>query len=137
MHDDISQTIDKKGFAVLLLIDFAKAFDRVSHPKLIHKLTNFFQFSNSAANLIRSYLENRFQAVFCNSSLSSFEPIKSGVPQGSILGPVLFTIFINDLPSVLKYRSVHMFADDVQLYLCISKYTRAKSFQIAWKYAKI
>lgn len=121
VHDDISQAIDKKGIAVLLLIDFAKAFDRVSHTKLLQKLCNSFQFSNAAARLIESYLQDRFQAVFCNSSLSPFEPIKSGVPQGSILGPLLFSIFINDLPVVLQHCSVHMFADDVQLYLCVTK----------------
>lgn len=125
VHDDIAQAIDKRGVAILILIDFAKAFDRVSHSKLINKLVSSFQFSNNAANLIKSYLIDRRQAVFCNGILSSFEFIKSGVPQGSVLGPLLFSLFINDLPMVLKYCSVHLFADDVQIYFCAQEYISA------------
>lgn len=102
----------------MLLIDFAKAFDRVSHKKLLMKLYDLYQFSSSAINLVRSYLCGRSQAVFCNDSNSSFQQIVSGVPQGSVLGPLLFSLFINDLPSVLDFCSIHLFADDVQIYLC-------------------
>lgn len=118
VHDDIARSIDKKGIAILLLIDFAKAFDRVSHRKLLDKLSSKFYFSNTAVSLIKSYLSERTQTVFHNMEFSTFIEIKSGVPQGSILGPLLFSLFINDLPSVLEYCSVHLFADDVQIYLC-------------------
>lgn len=100
------------------MVDFAKAFDRVSHNKLVNKLVSLFDFSATAAKLIRSYLEDRYQAVFCNEVLSSFELISSGVPQGSVLGPLLFSLFINDLPANLDYCSIHLFADDVQIYFC-------------------
>lgn len=115
--DDILKTIDKKGMAFLLLIDFSKAFDRVSHAKLINKLTTQFYFSQNASNLIRSYLSGRAQVVHINNTVSRPISILSGVPQGSILGPLLFSMFINDLPSILKHCSILMFADDVQLYL--------------------
>lgn len=121
VHDDIAQAVDKKGVAILLLIDFAKAFDRVSHRKLLNKLSSNFIFSNTAVTLIKSYLTGRTQTVFHNMEFSSYVEIKSGVPQGSILGPLLFSLFINDLPSVLEYCSVHLFADDVQIYLCSDK----------------
>lgn len=103
------------------MVDFAKAFDRVSHDKLINKLISIFGFSHHAATLIRSYLSGRSQCVFHNGCYSLFEAILSGVPQGSILGPLLFSLFINDLPSILDFCSVHLFADDVQIYYCAKK----------------
>lgn len=118
VHDDIALSVDKKCVAVLLLIDFAKAFDRVSHVKLLNKLISLYNFSNAATKLLKSYLTERYQAVFLNGILSLFILCESGVPQGSILGPLLFSLFINDLPNVLKYCSVHLFADDVQIYFC-------------------
>lgn len=123
VHDDIAQSIDKKGVTILLLIDFAKAFDRVVHSKLINKLLTLYNFSNASAKLISSYLSHRSQAVFCNGELSDFEPTISGVPQGSVLGPLLFSLFINDLPTVLDFCTVHLFADDVQIYICTDGHT--------------
>ena len=107
----------KKGVAFLLLIDFSKAFDRVSHVKLLQKLSQQFNFSRKAVSLIKSYLNLRSQVVETSGILSSSINILSGVPQGSVLGPLLFSMFINDLPAVLKFCVIHMFADDVQLYL--------------------
>lgn len=118
VHDDISQFIDKKGVAFLLLIDFSKAFDRVSHVKLLNKLSQQFHFSRNAVLLIKSYLSLRCQIVEIDGNQSRPIHIISGVPQGSVLGPLLFSLFINDLPSVLKICMIHMFADDVQLYFC-------------------
>lgn len=118
VHDDIARSIDRNGVTILLLLDFSKAFDRVVHSKLINKLISLYNFSNPAAKLMNSYLTDRRQAVFCNGELSDFVPTVSGVPQGSVLGPLLFSLFINDLPSVLDFCSIHLFADDVQIYIC-------------------
>lgn len=70
VHDDIHQEIDKNGTGFLLLLDFSKAFDRVSHSKLLQKLSNQFCFSRSAVSLIRSYLHNRKQAVAVDDKYS-------------------------------------------------------------------
>lgn len=116
VFDDIGIILDKGRPVVLLLLDFSKAFDTISHKKLCAKLTERFGFSNHAMNLIKSYLTERAQSVLNDGIYSSYIAISSGVPQGSILGPILFSMYINDLPEVLKYCKLHIFADDVQLY---------------------
>lgn len=120
--DDIGVVLDKGSKVILVLLDFSKAFDTISHSIMCRKLKDLYNFNTNAVILIHSYLKNRKQAVFCNNVLSSFLPVHSGVPQGSVLGPILFSLYINDLPSVVKYCSLHLFADDVQMYLdCTNK----------------
>jgi len=67
--------------------------------------------------LLSSYLKNRRQYVVSSNICSSFAYLKRGVPQGSVLGPLLFTLYVNDLPSVLWTCNVHLYADDVQMYV--------------------
>ena len=102
----------------VIYTDFSKAFDTVNHLLLIKKLL-LIGIPPSLVEWIDSYLSNRRQFVLFRSSIS--EPILavSGVPQGSHLGPILFTLFINDLPKSIKYSSVLMYADDVKLFLPI------------------
>lgn len=114
--DDIGVVLDEGNAVIMILLDYSKAFDTIAHSNLCQKLSSKFGFTEPAVDLIRSYLSNRHQAVFHNGILSSFLPIVSGVPQGSVLGPILFSLYINDLPSVIRHCEVHMFADDVQLY---------------------
>jgi hypothetical protein len=76
-----------------------------------------FFFSESAVNFIKSYLSNRTQSVFANGSLSNFLPVTQGVPQGSVLGPLLFTLFINDIIESITFSRYHIYADDVQIYI--------------------
>ncbi len=110
------------GFAVY--IDFAKAFDTVSHPKLLHKLRGY-GISGSLLNWIGAYLDGRFQRVRVNSSYSSWQTVGSGVPQGSVLGPLLFLIYINGLCDVLPPNvDARLFADDVKLFAAV-QYTSA------------
>ena len=101
---------------ILLLIDFSKAFDTVSHSRLLQKLKYYFGFSKYSSDLIRSYLRLRTQAVINNKNTSYLKQICSGVPQGSILGPIFFSMFINDVVCCCKFSKIHLYADDVQIY---------------------
>lgn len=114
--DDIGIVLDKGNKVIMILLDFSKAFDSISHSMVCKKLAHQFLFCEKSVQLICSYLTNRRQAVFSNGILSSFLDVTSGVPQGSVLGPILFSLYINDLPSVIRHCSYHLFADDVQLY---------------------
>ena len=89
--------------AFLILLDHTKVFD------------TFDKFSNTAFSVIRSYLMNRSQRVYLKGSISNSLNVGRGFPQGSILGPLLFRIYVNDLPDILDNCSVHIYADDVQL----------------------
>lgn len=113
--DEIRTAMDKDHITLLTLLDFSKAFDTVNHSILCKKLRNFFGFSIESCKLIHSYLSGRQQRVVANGQSSSFLNVLNGVPQGSILGPILFSLYINELPKVVKHCVIHLYADDVQL----------------------
>lgn len=113
--ETIRSAVDNGKTVLLTLLDHTKAFDLVNHHVLLDKLKFIFQFANTSARLIESYLRDRTQSVVYNNTSSEFLPISSGVPQGSVLGPLLFSLYINDLPSVIRNSRIHMYADDVQL----------------------
>lgn len=114
--DDIRRASDKKMLTFLLLLDMSKAFDCVHHNLLLTKLKSL-KFSNSVINWFKSYLEGRLMRVAASDvNVSEWFEVHSGVPQGSVLGPLLFTIYLYDLPSVLNVFEYHMYADDIQLY---------------------
>jgi len=114
--EDIRKSVDTNEIVFLLLLDFSKAFDNVNHRQLLKKLRHLFNFSSSAIKLIASYLSKRMQMVCSGNNSSEFIQLFKGVPQGSVLGPLLFSIYINDLPNFIQTSSLHMYADDVQLY---------------------
>jgi hypothetical protein len=102
---------------VMLLMDFSKAFKSVDHDLLYAKLADQFAFSRSAVGLIRSYLSQRMQCVWVNGYFLEYQPITASVKQGSVLGPLLFSLSINDIVGQISSCNYHLYADDVQVYL--------------------
>ena len=109
-------SLDKGNNVISLFLDFKKAFDCVNHHILLSKL-EFYGIRGVAADWFKSYLENRKQSTIVGDRESNLLQIKNGVPQGSILGPLLFLIFINDLPNSSKIFKFILFADDSTLSL--------------------
>ena len=111
--DDALDNIDDSLVTILTLLDFSKAFDTVNHRLLLEKLS-ILGFSQKALDWVTSYLSNRYQKVVLNNDSSPWVMIKNGVPQGSILGPLLFNILVSDMRQFIKFNSGHGYADDVQ-----------------------
>jgi hypothetical protein len=111
---DIAKAADKGVRTDAVFLDFKKAFDTVSHTKLIQKLIAY-AINEKVVNWIKSLLENRTQRVALDGILSDEVEITSGVPQGSVLGPILFLIYINDIVDNVRSK-VRLFADDTLLY---------------------
>lgn len=112
--DDVYKLIDDGKFVCMVLLDFRKAFDTVNHKLLLDKL-NLYGIQGASNNWFKDYLYNRFQVVKYNSAISDKCIVQCGVPQGSILGPLLFTLYINDITKVLKNCLITLFADDANI----------------------
>ena len=118
--DELSKTMQMGKQTDLILLDFSKAFDIVAHEKLIQKL-HHYGIRGDTLKWMKAFLDNRKQAVVINGVNSNCISVSSGVPQGSVLGPILFLVYINDLPEQVKSR-VRLFADDTAMYLALSSY---------------
>lgn len=113
---DLNNNLDMSGQTDVIYLDFSKAFDSVSHKLLIHKLKSF-GFHGPLLNWFSSYLSNRTQRVLIDGEASTWLPVLSGVPQGSILGPLLFVLFINDITdNISEGTRMALFADDAKIY---------------------
>ena len=108
--------MDKGEVTRAMFMDLKKVFDSVNHGCLLHKLP-YYSISGIEIDFIKSYLFNRGQIVTMNNIDSDCQKITHGVPQGSILGPLLFVLLINDLPLQLKHCHILMYADDTVIYL--------------------
>ena len=114
IQSKIVQALENKEIPCCVFLDFAKAFDTVNHDILIYKL-HHYGVRGTCLDWFKSYLENRKQCVHCNET-SEILPISCGVPQGSILGPILFLLYINDIPNASTIINFQLFADDTCLF---------------------
>ena len=106
--------IDSGNYVGAVFLDLRKAFDLVDHEILIHKL-KLYHFSENTVKLFESYLSNRHQLIKIKNLKSDILSIKSGVPQGSILGPLLFLLYMNDIASISNTGSTDLYADDTTI----------------------
>ena len=112
--DDITKVIDEGSYAVSIFLDLSKAFDTVNHSILLSKL-DLYSICASENQWFKSYLSKWKQKVFINGVKANFYLLNSGVLQGSILGPFLFIVYINDMVRATNYFTVRLFADDTSL----------------------
>jgi hypothetical protein len=127
--NDIANTIENKSQKDMILLDFSKAFDKVPHELLLRKLKHY-GINTSTLNWITSFLSDRTQEVVVEGSMSKPSPVTSGVPQGSVLGPMMFLLYINDLPNYINNgSSIRLFADDAIIYRDIDSIGEAELLQ--------
>jgi hypothetical protein len=125
--DDWTTILDNGRTIDTIYTYFMKTFDKVPHIRLINKLHSY-GISNQTCVWVKNFLSNHKQRVQLNGSFSKWHNVMSGIPQGSVLGPVLFVLFINDLPLNVE-SDVCMFADDTKLYREIANQIDIKIIQ--------
>ena len=115
--DVLFLSLDKGNISVLALLDFSSAFDTKDHAILVHRLHADFGFTDAVHQWLSSYLTDRTHYVSLSNHCSAFTPVQSGVPQGSVIGPIHFTMYIKPLSAIIDSHSIihHSFADDSQL----------------------
>ena len=111
------KSLDKKGHGGAILMDLSKAFDTIKHDLLLAKL-HAYGFSKKALKLIHNYLSNRWHRTKINKDFSTWQELLQGVPQRSVLRPLLFNIYLNDLFFLTESTDVCNFADDTTFYAC-------------------
>ena len=124
---EISETLNESAQADIIVMDFSKAFDKVDHRRHLLKLHRF-GINNDVISWIKSFLSNRTQKVVLDGEESESCPVMSGVPQGSVLGPCLFLLYINDMPDMIE-SNIRLFADDTIMYLTVTNQTDCQALQ--------
>ena len=119
LYDCIIRAISKQQVTCLCLLDLSAAFDTIDHSILIHRLSSWFGIENTALSWFQSYLSSRSFTAACGNTKSNSNLVTCGVPQGSVLGPLLFSLYTTPLSSILSATCVshHLYADDTQLYI--------------------
>ena len=126
--EDITSKLDNCNAVDQIYLDLQKAFDKVPHRRLLYKLQKY-GISNKLLAWIESFLSQRTQRVKVNGKLSRKAKVCSGVPQGSVLGPILFILYINDLPNNLKHCTCDIFADDTKIHATANNLEEAENIQ--------
>ena len=118
IHSDICTAIDSHGAALLVLLDLSAAFDTIDHKLLLHHLSSRYGVEGTALAWLQSYLADRSQMVAISDSKSKEITLSYGVPQGSVLGPLLFAMYVSPLGDIIRSHGLnfHSFADDTQIY---------------------
>jgi hypothetical protein len=122
VQNDILRAVDSQGGAILVLLDLSAAFDTIDHSVLLNTLRTEIGVCGTALRWFASYLEDRHQSVKIGKAVSTQRPVPFGVPQGSVLGPQLFSVYTSPLHHIIETSGMafHLYADDTQLYLAFS-----------------
>ncbi len=117
VQNDILMQLDKGDAVLLVLLDLSAAFDTIDHAILLKRMAKRCGFKGTVLNWIKSYLSDGKQKVVIDGEESDTKNIKYGVPQGSVLGPILFTIYMQPLGDLIRKQDLkyHIYADDTQL----------------------
>jgi hypothetical protein len=122
VKDDIQRELDNSNAVMLVLLDLSAAFDTIDHDILINRLKKKCGIRGTALKWLKSYLSDRTCQVIINGKTSQDKDLKYGVPQGSVLGPILFSIYMSPLGEIIKRHGLnyHIYADDTQIYIAFS-----------------
>ena len=123
VQNDILVSLDSDNSTTLLLLDFSAAFNTIDHNILLHRLKHWFGITSSALLSLSSFLTNCFQTVIASNSKSQPVLIKFGIPQGSVVGPLLYSLYTTPLHYIIsKYPGIrcHFYADDTRIYISFS-----------------
>ena len=132
LFEEITKWVDEGSPVDVIYLDFQKAFDKVPHHRLILKLKSHGM-GNSIIHWIEQWLNDRRQRVVVDGEFSSWKPVLSGVPQGSVLGPILFLVYINDLEGGVTGK-ILKFADDTKLFRNVKEIGDKQKLEIIKNY---